>query len=182
MVTSANHGEGTSTLVAYLAFAFAFGDKSRVLLVDANIRRPSLHKLFALERKNGFVDFISGRLEMTECIKKTIYPNLNVMTAGLLTDNDSLTAFNGISKDIRNFLERDFDHVLYDTAPVNIYPDTLMATTLANAVILVIQAEKTRWPAVNKTKENLQTVGAHILGGVLNRRKRIVPRIIYQRF
>ena len=59
MVTSANHGEGTSTLVVNLAFAFALGDKSRVLLVDANIRRPSLHKLFELERRNGFLDFIT---------------------------------------------------------------------------------------------------------------------------
>jgi len=182
MVTSANHGEGTSTLVVNLAFAFALGDKARVLLVDANIRRPSLHKLFDLERKNGFLDYISGRIEMNEGIKTTLFPNLKVMTAGLQADDNSLSAFNAISKDTRNLLERDFDHVLYDTAPVNIYPDTLMSAALANAVILVIQAEKTRWPAVNKTKENLQAVGAHILGGVLNRRKRIVPRIIYKRF
>jgi capsular exopolysaccharide synthesis family protein len=182
MVTSANHGEGTSTLVVNLAFAFALGDKSRVLLVDANIRRPSLHKLFKLERRDGFFDFIGGRIELAEGIKKTPFPNIEVMTAGEQADDNILTAFTAISKDIKNSLESDFDWVLYDTAPVNSYPDTLMVTTLADEVILVIQAEKTRWPAVNKTKENLQAIGAHILGGVLNRRKRIVPAMIYKRF
>jgi len=182
MVTGANHGEGTSVLAANLAFAFALSDKSRVLLVDANVRQPSLHVLFGLERENGFLDFISGEIELIAGIKETHFPNIKVMTAGRPPDDNSLTAFTAISQDTKGSIEKDFDWVLYDTAPVNCCPDTLMAATLADGVILAIQAEKTRWPVVNKAKETLEAIGVHILGGVLTRRKHIVPGIIYKRF
>ena len=182
MVTSANHGEGTSTVVTNLAFAFSSGGKSQVLIVDANIRRPRLHRVFSVERENGFLDFISGKIDLSQGIKITSIPNLKVMTAGQQADNNDIAAFSAISKDMKNLIERDFDWVIYDTAPVNYYPDTLMATALADGIVLVIQAEKTRWPAVSKAIETLQAVGAHIAGGVLNRRKHIVPALIYKRF
>ncbi|MBE9569992.1 MAG: CpsD/CapB family tyrosine-protein kinase [Proteobacteria bacterium] len=171
MVTSANHGEGTSILVANLAFAFALDGKTRVLLVDANIRRPNLHTLFGLECKKGFLDFIGGNTGLAETIRETAFPNIHLMTAGQPRQNDALIILAAISKDAKNSIETGFDLVLYDTAPVNSYPDTLMTTTLADGIILVILAEKTRHEAVSKAKKSLEAIEAHILGGVLNERK-----------
>lgn len=171
MVTSANHGEGASILAVNLAFAFALDGKTRVLLVDANIRRPNLHTLFGLECKKGFLDFIGGNTGLAETIRETAFPNIHLMTAGQSQRSNTLTTLAAISKDAKNSIETGFDLVLYDTAPVNSYPDTLMTTTLADGVILVILAEKTRYEAVSKAKKSLEAIEAHILGGVLNERK-----------
>jgi capsular exopolysaccharide synthesis family protein len=171
MVTSANHGEGASILVANLALAFALDGKSRILLVDANIRQPNLHVLFGIEQEKGFLDFISGNTELAETIKETAFPNIHLMTAGQPRRNDVLTTLAAISQDAKNSIETGFDLVLYDTAPVNSYPDTLMTTTLADGIILVILAEKTRYEAVAKARKSLEAIEAHILGGVLNERK-----------
>ncbi|MFH1025707.1 MAG: CpsD/CapB family tyrosine-protein kinase [Nitrospirota bacterium] len=182
IVTGANHGEGVSTVAANLAYAFALGDTSRVLLIDANARQPNLHVLFDLSCENGFLDVISSKIELTTGIKKTSFPNINVITAGQLLKNNSLTAFNAISQDIKKSIEKDFDWVIYDTAPINSSPETLMTVTLADSVILVILAEKTRWQSVKKAKESLESVGANILGAVLNSQKNYIPRVLYERF
>lgn len=182
IVTSANHGEGVSTVAANLAYAFALGDTSRVLLIDANARQPNLHVLFDLSCENGFLDVISSKIELTTGIKETSFPNINVITAGQLLKNNSLTAFNAISQDIKKSIEKDFDWVIYDTAPINSSPETLMTVTLADSVILVILAEKTRWQSVKKAKESLESVGANILGAVLNSQKNYIPRVLYERF
>ena len=181
LVTSANHGEGTSTLAIHLAFAFAVGGSARVLLVDANIRRPSLHTRFGLERETGFVELINGKIDLGASIKQLPSSNIKVMTAGQTIDDTPIAAFHAISQEAKHFIERDFDWVLYDAAPVNGYPDTLMETKLADGVILVIQAEKTRLVAVRTAKESLESVEANILGGALNGRKYFIPEFIYRR-
>ena len=181
VVTSANHGEGTSNLVAHLAFAFALGGKSRILLIDANIRRPSLHALFGHKLENGFYDLVSGNTDLAESIKDTPYPNIKIMTAGQPLHDDGLAVLSTISHDTKSSIEKDFDWVLYDTAPVNCYPDTLVVTALSDGVILVILAEKTRRAAVYKAKESLESINARIIGAVLNGRRYVVPRFIYKR-
>ena len=181
MVTSANHGEGTSSVATYLAVAFALGDKSRVLLVDANIRRPSLHTLFGLERESGFLDFIGRKADLAQSIKKTSFSNIKLMTAGQPLDYRIPTLFSIIPQDAKKFIEKNFDWVLYDTAPVNAYPDTLIEATLADGIILVVRAEKTRLAALKSAKESLEAIEPHILGGVLNGRRYFIPKFIYER-
>lgn len=181
VVTSANHGEGTSSVVTYLAFAFALGNTSRVLLVDANIRRPSLHTLFKVERESGFLDFITHKSDLAQCIKKTTFSNIMLMTSGQALDYRLRTLFSAIPQNAKESIEKNFDWVLYDTAPVNVYPDTLIEAKLADGIILVVRAEKTRQAAVKSAKESLESIEAHILGGVLNGRRHFIPEFIYER-
>jgi len=94
---------------------------------------------------------------------------------------NKLDVLSGIPQEIKERLEKDFDWVIYDTAPVSSYPDTLLVSPLADGIVLVIMAEKTRRAAVQKVKESFESINAKILGGVLNGRRYVVPKFIYKR-
>ncbi len=182
MVTSANREEGTSTLASNLAITLGFGGKTRVLLIDANHRNAKLHDWFDQSQKNGFSDFLKGKTELNDIIKQTSFDNVKLITTGILPPGaDTLNVLSGISQNTKEAIEKDFDWVIYDSPPVNSYPDTLLMTPLCDGVIIVIFAERTRRAAVQKVKDSLESINANILGGVLNGRKYAVPRFIYKR-
>lgn len=181
IITSANRGEGASSVASSLAIALARDDQRRVLLVDANVRQPSLHTLFTLPRETGFIDFISGKAAFEKVVKGTSHPHLKVITSGVPPEENTFAAYSSISGEIKKSVEENFDWIVYDSAPVDSSPDTLMTVTLADGVLLVVQAEKTRWQSIKKAKGNLESMGANILGIILNRHKLIIPRFIYDR-
>ena len=82
LVTSSLHAEGTSTIAYHLSIAFTADTKTKVLLVDGNLRRPRIGKIFKLENKPGLSDIIKGDADAKNCIHKTKYPNLFVITSG----------------------------------------------------------------------------------------------------
>lgn len=168
MVTSAVHKEGSTCLAINLALAFALDDKSEILLVDANLRSPRLHDLFHLKRDHGFLDYMSGNAKLHETIKETQFPNIKVITAGQGAEDYVVKPLAAISQTMKTSFEKDFEWVIYDTAPVNHYPDTPMLTRLADGIILVIKAEHTSNKEMKKAKKNLEVLEACILGGVLN--------------
>ncbi|MEW6079432.1 MAG: CpsD/CapB family tyrosine-protein kinase [Thermodesulfobacteriota bacterium] len=182
MVTSANRKEGTSTVAANLALSIGLGEKDRVLLVDTNVRQPILHAWFGLEQQHGFIDLAIGRKRVPEVIKDTTFPNIRIITAGFFPPGENkLDILSGITPETKQAIEDGFDWVVYDSSPVNIYPDTLMLSPLADGVVLVILAESTRRAAVKKVKDSLKSINANILGGVLNGRRYVVPKFIYKR-
>jgi capsular exopolysaccharide synthesis family protein len=182
MVTSANHGEGTSTLASNLALSLAIEKKNRVLLIDANIRKANLHVWFDEKQENGFTDFLKGEIGLGEIIKETSFTNIKLITAGKISHKgDYLDILSNITRDTQKELEKDFDWVIYDSSPVNYYPDTLLMTPLSDGIILVIFAERTRRAEVQKAKETLESINGNILGGVLNGRRHVIPQFIYNR-
>ncbi len=182
MVTSANHGEGTSTLASYLAMALGSGGKKKVLLIDANTRKAKLHEWFNQKKENGFSDYLKNNIGLSKIIKETSVSNIKLITAGNLSQEENIIdILSGITQEIKEALEMDFDWVIYDSPPVNYYPDTLLTALLADGIILVIFAERTRQAAVQKVKESLESINKKILGGVLNGRRYAVPGFIYKR-
>jgi capsular exopolysaccharide synthesis family protein len=153
-----------------------------VLLVDANVRQPTLHAWFGLEQKHGFIDLVMGRRRVSEVIKDTAFPNVRIITAGFFPPGENkLDVLSGIKAETKQAIEEGFDWVVYDVSPVNSYPDTLMLSPLTDGVVLVIMAESTRRAAVKKVKDSLKSINANILGGVLNGRRYVVPKFIYKR-
>ena len=182
IVTSANHGEGTSTLAFNLALSLGLVKETRVLLIDANLRQPNLHEWFDQKQENGFSDFLKDEISLAEIIKETSLDNVKLITAGVIaSENNNLDVLSGITLKTKETLEKNFDWIIYDSPPVNIYPDTLLMTPLSDGIILVIFAERTRRVAVQKAKESLESINANILGGVLNGRRYAVPGFIYKR-
>lgn len=168
MVTSADHKEGNTCLAINLALAFALDDNSEILLVDANLRSPCLHDLFQLKRDPGFLDYMTGNTQLSAAIKETQFSNIKVMTTGQSAADSVVKPLAAISQTMKASLEKDFEWVIYDTAPVNHYPDTPMLTRLVDGIILVIRVEKTRNRDVKKATNKLDVMNTRILGGVLN--------------
>ncbi len=181
LVTSSLHAEGTSTIAYHLSIAFTADIKTKVLLVDGNLRRPCIGKIFKLENKPGLSDIIKGDADAKNCIHKTKYPNLFVITSGKecarpfeIFESDEMQA-------VFNSYRDKYDYIIFDSAPVNAYPDTLILSPLVDGIVLIVKAENTRREIVKNAKEQLEKNKGNLLGVVINRRKFALPEFIYKR-
>jgi len=179
LFASATKGEGTSTVITNFAITLATaGDK--VLLVDANHRNPSLHELLSVEKNSGLTELLLDNKSVEELIKKTTFNNLCIITSGTHLSNPS-SLFE--SKQFDNFITQmkaQADWILFDAPPINIYNDASTLAAKVDGIILVVEAEKTRWEVAQNAKERLENGKIKILGAILNRRKMHIPEWAYK--
>ncbi len=180
-ICSPTQKEGSSTVALNLAASFAKENGCRVVLVDANLRHPFLHSRFNLPTTPGFSDVIHEGTNVHEAIKESVIPNLFVLTSGISPPNPMVIFESPKLADLIEVLRREFDWIVFDCAPINIYPDSAVLASRLDGVILVIQAENKRAEVAIQAKEHLEQAGAKILGAVLNRRRHIIPEIVYRR-
>jgi protein-tyrosine kinase len=168
--TSAIAEEGKTTTVANVGVVFAQEEK-KVLLVDCDLRRPSLHLVFELSNSRGLTNVLVGADSLLSCIQATRVENLSVLTSGLIPPNPSELLGSEAMRHLLDQAKETFDLVLLDTSPVLAVTDAQVLSALADGVVLVIRAGKVRREMVAKTKQRLEHVGAKILGTVLNNKK-----------
>lgn len=167
MVTSAMPSEGKTTTAANLAVAFAQQGK-KIVLVDADLRKARVHKIFGIEREPGLVDVLAGQIGLAEVIRPVGVAGLSVITAGTLPPNPSELLGSQRMPDIVRALEQEFDLVLIDAPPVLVAGDASIVGTIASAALVVVRAGVTERPAARAAVEQLLTVGTRIAGAVLN--------------
>lgn len=178
LVVGAVHGDGASTVARNLACSVA--QKGTVLLVDANLRSPSQHLAFGVPPEGGFSE-LAGRLTgLDGVIKSSSLPGLSLLTCGRIPEGSESLDW-AASQDVLKELRGKFDRIIIDTSPVSVYPDAAGLAKLCDGVILVLQAERTRWEVAEQVKRALEQCGCQILGVVLNRRKYHIPDWIYRR-
>ncbi len=182
VITACAHGDGTSTVATGLARALAQEKSTKVLLVDANLRFPVLGIASDLAKKKGLTDWVLGELELKEVLRSTLMPNLSLMTAGTPTrqspsDILACKAF----KEKASLLHKRFDYVVWDSPPVNTFADASILSCLTDGVIMVVRSESTRWQVAQNAKKRLEQTKSNILGVVLNRRRYVIPKLIYER-
>lgn len=180
-ITSTMHGEGCSTVTANLAVTLAGNGVSRILLIDGNIRRPSLHNLFGLEKEEGLTEVIFGEIALAGVLKKTPIPNMLFMTSGRINIDPDRVFSSERFKDLLKVVEKHFEYVLFDFPPISLYPDSTVLSPLLDGVLLVIQAERVIYEVIQKAREKIENNGGNILGVILNRRKYYIPDVIYRR-
>jgi len=167
MITSAGPSEGKSTTATNLAIVYAQSDK-RILLVDADLRKPTVHQTFGRSNRSGLTNVLVGQADWKECLQPSEVDNLFILTSGPIPPNPSELLS---SKRMKQFIEQvkdEFDIVLFDTPPSLAVTDAQVVAAYCSGVILVVDSGKTKKDALVKAKANLERASARILGIVLN--------------
>lgn len=167
--TSAAPSEGKSTTISNLAVVMAQSDR-RVILVDADLRRPSLHKLLKLPNNVGLSTALLDKGRDPEVyLQTTDVPNLRVMTTGPIPPNPAEMLNSARMHEMIEVLKGEADVVLFDTPPVLAVADTSILASQVDGTLLVVWAGKTRGELLTQAVERLQSLGIQPLGVVLNK-------------
>jgi capsular exopolysaccharide synthesis family protein len=171
MITSAQPAEGKTTTAVNLAVAFAQTEK-KVLLIDADLRKPTIHHIFSKHNRGGLTNIISNRYQVRELIQETHIDNLSVITSGPIPPNPSeMLASNRMGEVIQE-LKQMYDIIVIDTPPALAVTDAQIMATKCDGVLLVANAGKVKRQALKRVKDGLDHVKARLLGVVLNNIKR----------
>ncbi|TMV47494.1 CpsD/CapB family tyrosine-protein kinase [Paenibacillus mesophilus] len=170
LVTSAKGGEGKTTTAANLAILFA-EEKKRVLLVDADLRNPSLHHVFSRANRVGITNTLSDQSDVQEAIQDTSIDRLSLLTTGPIPTNPAeLLAKFRLEKTFRE-IKQSFDIVIVDSPPVLPVTDSLLLSSQCDGVVLVLQSGKTKREDARKTVQALELAQCRLLGTVLNNKR-----------
>jgi tyrosine-protein kinase Etk/Wzc len=166
-VTSPGPGEGKSTTAANLAITLA-QQGSHTLLVDADLRRPLLHKAFNLVQEPGLTDILVGVATLREAARPNVVLNLDVLPAGAIPPNPSELLGSAAMHRLLEELRAEYDTVIFDSPPTLAVTDASVLGTSSDAVILVLRAGETEETAAQRALEQLRRVQARVAGAVLN--------------
>lgn len=167
LVTSTAPGEGKSTTTANLAIAFA-QTGSKVLLIDADLRRPTLHKVFKITNPLGLTNLLVQNVATEMALREVGVPNLRVITSGPIPPNPSEILGGSRMKSLLNSLGEAFDYIIIDSPPTLAVTDSSILSSMVDGVILVVSADEVSRDKAKKAKAQLEGVKANILGVVLN--------------
>jgi len=168
-VTSAQPLEGKTTTACNLAMVLAFGG-SRVLLIDADLRRPGVHKALKMNNTVGLSHLLVGQARVREAIQRTSDPNFCVMTAGRTPPNPSeLLSSERMRQLVANLSEGPFDWVIIDTPPVLAVTDAVVITPMVSGTVFVLGAEMTRRRLAERAVQMVLQTRPKLIGCVLNR-------------
>jgi protein-tyrosine kinase len=180
-LASPSRGEGTSTCTVQLARYLAESWQSRILMVDANGRHPSLHLIAGVEGDKGLTEVLRGDLEATSAMVPTSREGVFLLVNGARTDNPERLLGGYAIPGRLLWPLRGFDFVLFDCPPVIAYPDAGAVAASCHGTILVVEGGRTRRQAAQRAKALLEGAGAHVRGVLMNRRKFHIPQAIYDR-
>ena len=168
MVTSARPQEGKTTTSINTAIVLA-QKGVRVLLVDADLRRPSIHKTLGMGPRSGLSNVLTGSATVQQTITTSpILPNLFIMPAGTPPPNPAELLASSNMRDLIVELRGLYDHIVIDTPPTLSVTDAVVLSPRADATILVIRSGQTTKPALRRARDILTQVNAHIAGVLLN--------------
>ncbi len=175
LITSAKTGEGKSTIAAYLATESARYPNNPTLLIDCDLRRPTVHKMFNLGLKNGIAEVVEEEQDVGVVWKDTKLPNLKVITAGRV-QRTPMEVFTS-KRFVQAFynLRLYFKTIIVDAPPVIPVTDTLLLSGEVDAILFVVLAGKTPKRVALRALELLQESRGKILGTVINNMKSVLP-------
>ncbi len=166
-ITSPNMGDGKTTLSTNLSVSIAQSGK-RIVLIDADFRRPRIHKVFGLSNDIGFTSVLTGQCELRDAIQQTMIPGLMLMTCGPIPPNPAELLTSLRFKELIDELREQFDFVLIDTPPLLVVTDPCVVAPRVDGVLLTIRVAKNGRPVAERAKDVLNSLGANVLGVVVN--------------
>ncbi|PBB06508.1 CpsD/CapB family tyrosine-protein kinase [Salimicrobium humidisoli] len=167
-VTSAGPSEGKSLTTANLAIVFAQQGK-RVLLVDGDLRKPTVHYTFRLDNVSGLSNYVAGHGDtVREIAQPTQVDGLDIVTSGPIPPNPSELLGSARMEAFIDEAKQKYDLVIFDSPPVLAVTDSQVLTSQTDGALLVVRNKKTEKEAANRSKELLEQAKAKVLGIVLN--------------
>lgn len=166
VVTSPTANNGKTINSANLAINFAQMGK-KTLVIDADMRNPSLHKLFSLSSRNGLSEILAG-LTDNITVTKTDIENLSILTSGKIPPNPTELLSSPRMDKLLDFVKEHYDCVFIDTPPINIVTDATVFAQKATGYILIVKTDTTNVPELKTSVTTLQTINANILGFIIN--------------
>lgn len=168
LVTSASPEDGKTSVVANLANVISQNDR-RVVVIDADLRKPRIHKIFKLSNRTGLTDyFLNSQDQLNGALMKTEMKGLTVITSGSLPPNPSELLGTDRMVEVIKLLTTHFNTIILDSPPLLAVTDALVLAPRVDGVILVIDPRKTKRAAVQHVIEQLKQVNANLLGVVFN--------------
>jgi capsular exopolysaccharide synthesis family protein len=181
-VTGARPRQGTSTVVANLARAFARAGR-HTIIVDAALERPTQHTRFGVANKRGLVDVLRGAITLEDAVVATTVPNLWVLPSGSVPPEGGAILCNGKMAEVMSALKQRGDVVVVDTVPAGTFADAFAVAPLVSGVLLVVDARSRQMPhgVEEQVKSQLEKLGVQVLGVVLTKvRPDLVESYVHQ--
>lgn len=166
-ITSPQASDGKSTVIGNLAVSIAQSGR-KIILIDADLRKPRLHKMFGVSNDFGLVSVISDGMEIKDAIQPTLVPGLSIMACGPRPPNPAELLTSPVFKNFLDTIREQFDFVLIDTPPLLAVSDPSVVAPRVDGVILAIRISKNGRPNAERAREILNTLGANVLGVVVN--------------
>ena len=166
-LTSGLASEGKSTTILNLAISFA-ETGSKVLLIDADMRRPSLAKLLIEKMSPGLSNVLAGLCEPEDAVRKEVKPNLDVLFSGEIPPNPLELLGNPRMKALVEEMSQKYDYILVDTPPVSIVSDACEVANVTDGVLFLVRQNETEKDAVIRGVKQLELSNSRLLGFVLN--------------
>ncbi|MGE5704693.1 MAG: CpsD/CapB family tyrosine-protein kinase [Clostridia bacterium] len=167
MVTSAQPDEGKTTTICNLAIVFAQSGK-RVLIVDGDLRKPSLHRMFRLPNQKGLTDLLLHEDKFVDVVQSIEDMGIDVLTSGTVPPNPTELIGTPYMRELLRYLTNQYDLVLVDTPPVLPVSDSQVFASFLDAVLLVVRSGIVKIESAQKAKSLLEHVGANVIGVILN--------------
>ncbi len=165
--TSPVEGEGKTVTSSNVAFSMS-QTESKVLLIDADLRRPRVHRVLKLRNEKGLSNVLGRLCGFEDAVTHTKYNNLDVLTAGMKVPNPAEILAGEAMQNLLETLSQCYDYIIIDTPPVNMVSDAYPVIKMTDGVIIVVRQNYSTYPALQKTVDDFKRVDAKILGVVLN--------------
>lgn len=170
-VASANPSEGKSTTAANIAIALSQMD-CKVLLIDADLRKPVQHRIFKVNNKLGLTNVLVQMEIFEDCVKREVIPNLDLLTTGTKPPNPSEILASEYTADVLSGLSQMYDYVIIDTPPVNVVSDAMVISKSIAGILLVLKYGVTSYDDLKEATRRTELSNTSIVGCVLNGIKR----------
>jgi len=178
VVAGSVRGEGASTVAIHIARTLAVGNAFPTLLVDTDLRIPSIHKYLGLKNDIGLAEVLSSSMDFAMAIHRTRFPSLGVVTAGRHPLDVSNLPNTQRYQDFLQFARNHFQYVILDAAPIRETFDAVVFGAPLDACVLVVRADHTPRPFVLQARQRLIEANLNVFGVVLNRKRKYVPNFI----
>lgn len=166
-ITSSSQGEGKSITMLNLAITFAEAGQ-RVLLIDADMRRPAVARLLVEKATPGLSNVLAGLATEQEALRKDVCPNLDVIFSGDIPPNPTELLDSERMRDLLEKLSKWYDYILVDTPPVNIVSDACVVGNMLDGVLILARQGRSRKESLKRAVNHLELAGVKILGCIFN--------------